>query len=116
MGQAAEIWDRLQGMLESGDLDDLPELYDIDAIYLEPYNPPHRGNLLIHAYLKDYLAGKDELKIDAVRVIESDDGLQLAVEWKISYTAGGRRWNDLPRASFFELGDRGQIVHHRDYT
>lgn len=116
MGQAAETWDRLSGMLESGDLDDLPELYDIDAMYLEPYNPPHRGNLLIHAYLKDYLAGKEELKIDPRRVIESDDGLQLAVEWAVSYTAGGRRWNDLPRASFFELGAHGQIVHHRDYT
>lgn len=116
MGQAAESWERLQGMLESGDLDDLPSLYDIDAIYLEPYNPPHRGNLLIQAYLKDYLAGKDDLVITAKRIIEADDASALAVEWTISYEAGGRRWNDLPRASFFAFGDDGQIVHHRDYT
>lgn len=116
MGQAAETWERLQGMLEAGDLDDLPSLYDIDAIYLEPYNPPHRGNLLIQAYLKDYLAGKDDLSITAKRVIEAEDASALAVEWTISYEAGGRRWNDLPRASFFVFGDDGQIVHHRDYT
>jgi hypothetical protein len=116
VGQAAETWDRFKEMLESGDLGDLPSLYDMDAIYLEPYNPPHRGNLLIQAYLKDYLSGKDEVTVDARRVIEAEDSSQLAVEWTISYTAGGRRWNDLPRASFFEFGEDGQVVHHRDYT
>lgn len=116
MGHAAETWDAWQAMMESGDLSGMPRLYDIDAIYLEPYNPPHRGNLLIQAYLKDFLAGKDDIVIDAVRVIEADDASQLAVEWTISYDAGGRRWNELPRASFFEFGDDGQIVHHRDYT
>ena len=116
MGQAADTWDRLQAMLTSGDLDDLPSLYDIDAIYLEPYNPPHRGNLLIQAYLKDYLAGKEDVAITAKRVIEAADGREMAVEWTISYEAGGRRWSDLPRASFFAFGDDGQITHHRDYT
>lgn len=103
-------------MLESGDLADLPTLYDIDAVYLEPYNPPHNGNLLIHAYLKDYLSGKDDLAIEDRRVIEGTDAHSLAVEWTISYTAGGRRWNDLPRATFFEFNDDGLITYQRDYT
>jgi hypothetical protein len=29
---------------------------------------------------------------------------------------GGRRWNDLPRASFFAFDDAGRITYHRDYT
>ena len=116
MGHAADTWARLSGMLESGDLDDLPELYDIDAKYYEPYNPPHNGNLLIQAYLKDYLSGKDDVAIDELRVIESEDGASLAVEWTISYTAGGRRWNDLPRATFMTFGDDGQITYQRDYS
>lgn len=116
MGHAADVWARLSGMLESGDLDDLPELYAIDAIYLEPYNPPHNGNLLIQAYLKDYLGGKDKVAIEEVRVIEGADGGSLAVEWTISYDAGGRRWNDLPRATFIEFDEDGLIVHQRDYS
>lgn len=116
MGHAAESWDAWQAMMESGDLDDMQELYDIDALYLEPYNPPHRGNLLIHSYLKDYLGGKEDVSIDAVRVIEADDSSQLAVEWTISYESGGRRWNELPRASFFEFDEDGHIAYHRDYT
>lgn len=103
-------------MLESGDLADLPTLYDIDAVYLEPYNPPHNGDLLIHAYLKDYLSGKDDLAVENRRIIESADEHSLAVEWTISYTAGGRRWNDLPRATFLEFNDDGLITYQRDYT
>ena len=116
MGHAAEVWTRLSGMLESGDLDDLPELYDIDAKYYEPYNPPHNGNLLIQAYLKDYLSGKDDIVIEELLVIEGEDNASVAVEWTISYTAGGRRWNDLPRATFITFGDDGQITYQRDYS
>ncbi len=116
MGHAAEAWNRLSGMLTGADVSDVPELYAVDALFLEPYNPPHRGNLLIQAYLKDWLAGKDDISVDASRVIEDEDGTALAVEWTIGYTAGGRRWSDLPRASFFEFDEDGRIVYHRDYT
>lgn len=102
-------------MLAAGDLSGIPDLYRADALYLEPYNPPHRGNLLIQAYLKDWLAGKDDVEIEAKRVVESSDERSLGVEWTISYTAAGRRWNALPRASFFGLED-GRIDYHRDYT
>jgi ketosteroid isomerase-like protein len=116
VGHAAEAWERLSGMLASGDVGGIPELYAADALYLEPYNPPHRGNLLIEAYLKDWLGGKDDVAVTARRVIEAEDGRALGVEWTISYTAAGRRWNDLPRASFFEFADDGRIAYHRDYT
>jgi hypothetical protein len=116
VGHAAEAWERLSGMLSSGEVSGIPELYAADALYLEPYNPPHRGNLLIQAYLKDWLGGKEEIALDAKRVIASEDGRSLGVEWTISYTAAGRRWNDLPRASFFEFADDGRIAYHRDYT
>jgi ketosteroid isomerase-like protein len=116
LGHAAEAWERLSSMLSSGDVSGLPELYASDALYLEPYNPPHRGNLLIEAYLKDWLGGKDDVAVAAKQVIESEDGRALGVEWTISYTAAGRRWNDLPRASFFSFGEDGRIEYHRDYT
>lgn len=116
LGHAADVWAKMSGMLESGDLEDLSDLYDIDAVYYEPYNPPHNGNLLIKAYMKDYLSGKDEVDIAEKRVIEGVDEYTLAVEWTISYTAGGRRWNELPRASFMEFNDEGLIVYQRDYS
>ncbi|MEX0869028.1 MAG: nuclear transport factor 2 family protein [Nitriliruptoraceae bacterium] len=116
MGHAAEVWDRLSGMLASADVSDIPEIYSADALFLEPYNPPHRGNLLIQAYLKDWIAGKEDIAVDVSRLIEHADGAMVAVEWTISYTAGGRRWSDLPRASFFEFDDDGRIIYHRDYT
>jgi hypothetical protein len=116
VGHAADAWSRLTGMLESGDLSDLPDMYHIDALFLEPYNPPHRGNLLIQAYLKDYLGGKDEVVIDEKRVIEGKEDAALAVEWTISYTAGGRRWNELPRATFIEFDEAGLISYQRDYS
>ena len=116
MGRAAEAWDRISGMLTEGDVAGIPEVYAADALYLEPYNPPHRGNLLIQAYLKDWLAGKEEIAVNAERLIESDDGSELAVEWTISYTAAGRRWSDLPRASFFGFGEDGRVEYHGDYT
>jgi ketosteroid isomerase-like protein len=116
VGHAAEVWGRLSEMMERGDVADLLEIYTADAIYLEPYNPPHRGNLLIQAYLKDFLGGKDEVDIQEKRVIESGDGTAVAVEWTISYTAGGRRWNELPRASFLSFNDAGRVQYHRDYS
>lgn len=116
VGHAATAWERLSQMLSTGDVSGVVELYTADALYLESYNPPHRGNLLIQAYLKDWLGGKDDIAIDAKRVVESGDAAELGVEWTISYTAAGRRWNDLPRASFFGFDDDGRIVYHRDYT
>jgi ketosteroid isomerase-like protein len=116
VGNAAEAWDRLSGMLTGTDVSGVPDLYAVDALFLEPYNPPHRGNLLIQAYLKDWLGGKDDIAVDVTRMIESDDGRMLAVEWTIAYTAGGRRWSDLPRASFLEFDEDGSISYHRDYT
>ena len=116
MGHAADVWSQFTGMLSSGELDDMPALYDIDALFLEPYNPPHNGNLLIQAYLKDYLAGKDEVVIEDKRIVESDDSSLLAVEWTISYTAGGRRWNELPRASILGFNADGLIAYQRDYS
>lgn len=116
MGHAVDAWDRLSAMIEKGDLADVLDLYTSDAVYLEPYNPPHRGNLLIQAYLKDYLSGKDDIDVQSKQVIESADGTALAVEWTISYTAGGRRWNELPRASFLTLDDAGRVTYHRDYS
>ena len=116
MGHGAEVWARLTSMFENGDMRDIVEMYTTDALYLEPYNPPHRGNLLIQAYLKDYLGGKEEVDIQEKRLLESDDGRYLAVEWTISYTAGGRRWNELPRGSFMEFDEDGLIVYQRDYS
>ena len=116
MGHAATAWERLSQMLSTGDVSGVLELYTADALYLEPYNPPHRGNLLIQAYMKDWLGGKDDITIDAKRVIESSDGTDLGVEWTISYTAAGRRWNDLPRATFLGFEDDGRINYPRDYT
>ena len=117
MADAAATWERLKGMLESGDVSDMASLYDQDALYLEPYNPPHRGNLLIQAYLKDYIAGKDKVAVDTRRVIASEDGTQLAVEWTLSYDAAGRRWSDLPRCTFFEFDpDSGVITYQREYA
>ncbi len=116
VGQAAQAWERLSGMLTDADVSGVSELYAVDALFLEPYNPPHRGNLLIEAYLKDWLAGKDGIAVDTQRLIESADGNEVAVEWTISYDAGGRRWNDLPRASFLAFDEDGRVSYHRDYT
>lgn len=116
VGHAADTWAKMSQMLTAGDLSGLPSLYDQDATYLEPYNPPHRGNLLIQAYLKDWLVGKEKVVIEELKTVESEDGRFLAVEWSISYDAAGRRWSDMPRGSFFELDvDAGLIISHREY-
>ena len=46
--------------------------------------------------------------------LESEDGSFAAIEWAISYTAAGRRWNSLPRSSWIEVTDQG-IAYQRDY-
>lgn len=91
-------------------------IYADDAVYYEPYNPPHNGNLLTVSYLKDFLSSKTELEVNVKRIVESEDELTVAVEWSFSYTAAGRRWNKLPRASFVELNEDGRIRYHRDYS
>ena len=48
------------------------------------------------------------------RILESEDGSTVAVEWKMSYTAAGRRWSSLPRSSWIDV-DSGGIRYHRDY-
>jgi len=116
VGQAAEAWKRIVDVLTTGEVRDVLDLYSADALYLEPYNPPHRGNLLIQSYVKDWMGGKEDVVIDELAVIEAPDGLGIGVEWTISYTAAGRRWNALPRATFIRIGDGGYVVYHRDYT
>lgn len=115
MGRAREVWDRIVEIWTSADTSDIPALYTADALYLEPYNPPHNGNLLIEAYVKDYLGGKDDLAIEVKRAFEDAEERGIAIEWMLSYTAGGRRWSDLPRATFIELNDDGMVTYHRDY-
>jgi ketosteroid isomerase-like protein len=114
MGRARELWDQLGAALEKQDVEGLVDLYATESTYLEPQNPPHEGNLLIQAYLSSWLQARGDISVTTARLLESDDGLTVAVEWTVSYTAGGRRWNNLPRASWFECDDEG-IRYHRDY-
>jgi hypothetical protein len=116
VGQASDAWQRLVAVLTTGDVSDVLDLYSANSVFLEPYNPPHRGNLLVHSYLKDWMSGKDEVVVDELVLVESPEEDKLGVEWTISYTAAGRRWNALPRATFLRLGDGGLITYHRDYT
>jgi ketosteroid isomerase-like protein len=114
MGRARERWEELSAAFEKVDVDALLDLYTPDAVFLEPQNPPHEGNRLIQAYLSSWLQARDNIDITTQRILESEDGTTLAVEWMISYTAGGRRWSNLPRTTWFEVeGDR--IRYQRDY-
>lgn len=113
MGRARELWQDLTAAFEKQDTDALAELYAPEAVYLEPQNPPHEGNLLIQAYLNSWLQARESIDITTSRVLESADGLTLAVEWTLSYTAGNRRWT-LPRSSWLEADEDG-ITYHRDY-
>jgi ketosteroid isomerase-like protein len=113
---SVDAWKRFVAVVTSGDVSDVLDLYSANALYLEPYNPPHRGNLLIQSYLKDWMGGKEGVEIEELAVIPSEDGTGVGVEWTISYTAAGRRWNALPRASFLRLGEDGLVIYHRDYT
>jgi ketosteroid isomerase-like protein len=101
---------------KANDFEAIGGIYADDAVYYEPYNPPHNGNLLTVAYLKDFLGSKTELEVTVKRLVEAEDERTVAAEWSFSYTAAGRRWNKLPRASFVELNDEGRITYHRDYS
>jgi hypothetical protein len=113
---SVDAWKRFATVVTTGEVSDVLGLYSANALYLEPYNPPHRGNLLIQSYLKDWMSGKADVEIEELAVIPTEDGTGIGVEWTISYTAAGRRWNKLPRASFLRLGDEGLVTYHRDYT
>ena len=114
MARARDLWESLSVALEKQDVAGLPELYAADAVFLEPHNPPHDTDLLIQAYLSSWLQARENIDITTKRMVESADGSTLAVEWAISYTAGGRRWTDLPRSSWFEV-ENDLIRYHRDY-
>lgn len=114
MGLAQQWWERLVVAFEQQDVDALLDLYAPESVFLEPHNPPHEGNLLIQAYLSSWLQAREEIAVATRRQLESTDGATLAVEWTVSYTAGGRRWRDLPRSSWLDVDDDG-IQYHRDY-
>ncbi len=114
MARARDLWESLSVVLEKQDIAALPDLYAADAVFLEPHNPPHETDRLIQAYLSSWLQARENIDINTKRMVESADGTTLAVEWTISYTAGGRRWTDLPRSSWFEVED-DLIRYHRDY-
>jgi hypothetical protein len=114
MARARDLWESLSVALEKQDIESLLDLYAPDAVYLEPQNPPHETNRLIHAYVSSWLQARDNIDINVKRMLESPDGATLAVEWAISYTAAGRRWTDLPRTSWFEVED-DVIRYQRDY-
>jgi ketosteroid isomerase-like protein len=114
MGLARDRWEQLSAVWEKQDVDALLDLYAPESVYLEPQNPPHEGNRLIQAYLSSWLQARENIDIATHRILESDDGLTVAVEWTVSYTAGGRRWSNLPRSSWFEVDGEG-VRYHRDY-
>ena len=115
MGRARDRWAELSAAMEQQDVEAIKDLYAADAVWLEPQNPPHETNLLIQAYLNSWLSPREEVAIATERILESEDDNTVAVEWKISYTAGGRRWNGLPRSTWIELSDDGIIQYQRDY-
>ncbi len=114
MGRAREHWERLLAALEKVDVEAIGELYAPDAVWLEPQNPPHETDKLIQAYLSSWMQARENIDTSTKRILESEDGSFLAVEWAVSYTAAGRRWNSLPRSSWLEVGEDG-ITYHRDY-
>ena len=114
MGRARDLWEQLSTAMEKKDVEAVKECYAPDAVWLEPQNPPHETDLLIQAYLSSWLEAREQVDVATKRMLESDDGSFLAVEWAVSYTAAGRRWKDLPRATWLEAGDLG-ITYQRDY-
>ncbi|MEE8601259.1 nuclear transport factor 2 family protein [Euzebya tangerina] len=114
MGRAREHWELLRAALEKTDVEAVDAMYAPDAVWLEPHNPPHETNKLIAAYLSSWMQARENIDVTTKRLLESGDGSFVAVEWAISYTAAGRRWNSLPRSSWIEVGDEG-ITYHRDY-
>ncbi len=116
MGRALDRRNELMKAWEANDFDAIEDMYTTHAVYYEPYNPPHNGNLLTVAYLKDFLGSKTDLQVNMKRVLEDEEEGRAAAEWTVSYTAAGRRWNALPRASFIDVDEQGRITYHRDYT
>lgn len=114
MGRARELWELLGAALEKHDDTAVAELYAVESVFLEPNNPPHEGRTLIRAYLNSWMQAREDLDITVSRLLESEDGHTLAVEWTMSYTAAGRRWVNLPRSTWIEVDERG-IRYHRDY-
>ncbi len=116
MGRARQLWEELSTAIERRDADAIVDLYAPDAVWLEPQNPPHETNLLIQAYLKDWIEPRENIDITTSRLLESEDGSTVSVEWTISYTAAGRRWKDLPRASWIEVDEATDAIRYqRDY-
>lgn len=114
MGRARELWEALSAALEKADVDAIFELYATDAVFLEPQNPPHETDRLIQAYLSSWLNARADIDITTKRLVESTDGRTCAVEWALSYTAGPRRWKDLPRTTWIDAED-DLISYQRDY-
>lgn len=114
MGRALQLWEELSAALEQQDVEALLDLYAPGAVWLEPHNPPHETNKLIQAYLNSWLQAREQIEVVTKRMLESEDGSTLAVEWAISFTAGGRRWSDLPRSTWMEADEEG-IRLQRDY-
>ena len=114
MGRARDSWEQYSAALEKGDDHALKELFAPESVLLEPNNPPHEGNLLIQAYLNSWMSARDDIEVAVARLLESPDGLTVAVEWALSYTAAGRRWTNLPRATWMEVDDQG-IRYQREY-
>ena len=69
VSQAVDAWKRFVEVLTTGDVGDVLDLYSANPLYLEPYNPPHRGNLLIQSYMKDWMGGKEGVEVDEFAVI-----------------------------------------------
>lgn len=114
MGRARELFEELCAALEKHDDETVKQVYAMESVFFEPHNPPHEGRTLIHAYLNSWMQAREDLDVTVSRMLESEDGRTLAVEWAISYTAGGRRWTNLPRSSWIEADEHG-IRYHRDY-
>ena len=115
MGRAREHWEQLRAALEQVDVEAVGRLYAPDAVCLEPQNPPHETDKLIQSYLSSWLQARENIDVTTKRLLESEDGSFVAVEWAISYTAAGRRWNGLPRSSWIEVGEHGITYQRDDY-
>ncbi|CAN5858538.1 hypothetical protein BH24ACT15_BH24ACT15_23950 [soil metagenome] len=114
MGRARQHWELLAAAFEKVDIEAIEDLYAPDAVWLEPQNPPHETDKLIQAYLSSWLQARENIDVTTKRLLEAADGSFVAVEWAISYTAAGRRWNAMPRSTWIEAGDDG-INYQRDY-
>lgn len=115
MGAARDRWEELSAAYEQRDDDTIVKLYAPDALWLEPHNPPHESNLLIQAYLASWLQSREDVDVTTSRLLEAGDGSIAAVEWTISFTAVGRRWNNLARSTWLDVDQEGRIRYQRDY-